>query len=243
MRWWKLGRRDADLERELRSDLDLEDEEQRESGVPAEEARYAAQRAFGNATLIREHTHEAWGWAPFEHLWQDVRYGLRQFVRNPGFTVVAVTTLGVGIGVNTTIFSAVSAILLRKPPVKAPDTLCAVSSKVFGGDDLRDRHTVSSGGRRLFPHPRNSLASGARVRRARYRSLASSGRCEREPCARILARRKSDWETDQAKAPWQFLVHRSRSRSGCPPRRGRQRGRANRLLSVYAGSRQLSLPG
>jgi hypothetical protein len=136
MRWWQLRRRDADLERELRSDLDLEQEEQRESGVPAEEARYAAQRAFGNATLIREHTHEAWGWAPFEHLWQDVRYGLRQFVRNPGFTVVAVTTLGVGIGVNTTIFSAVSAILLRKPPVKAPDTLCAVSSKVFGGDDL-----------------------------------------------------------------------------------------------------------
>jgi hypothetical protein len=136
MRWWQIWKRNEDLERELQSDLDLEEEEQRDQGLSPEDARYVALRAFGNTALIREHTHEAWGWALFEHLWQDVRYGLRQFVRNPGFTVVAVTTLAVGIGVNTTIFSAVSAILLRKPPVKAPDTLCAVSSKIFGGDDL-----------------------------------------------------------------------------------------------------------
>lgn len=56
MRWWQTRRRDADLERELRSDLELEEEEQRERGVPPEEARYAARRAFGNSTLIKEHT-------------------------------------------------------------------------------------------------------------------------------------------------------------------------------------------
>jgi hypothetical protein len=66
MRWWQIRKRDADLERELSSDLELEEEEQRDNGVPAEEAHYAAGRAFGNATLIREQTHEAWGWAPFE---------------------------------------------------------------------------------------------------------------------------------------------------------------------------------
>ena len=52
MRWWQIRKRDADLERELQSDLELEEEEQRERGLSAEEARYAARRAFGNTTLI-----------------------------------------------------------------------------------------------------------------------------------------------------------------------------------------------
>jgi hypothetical protein len=72
-----MKKRDAHLERELRSDLELEEEEQRDNGKSPEEARYAAQCAFGNLTLIREQTREAWGWAPFERFWQDVRYALR----------------------------------------------------------------------------------------------------------------------------------------------------------------------
>ena len=60
MRWWQVKKRDADLERELRSDLDLEEEEQqREQGLSPENARYAARLALGNAALIREQTHEA----------------------------------------------------------------------------------------------------------------------------------------------------------------------------------------
>ena len=58
MKWWQMRRRNADLERELQADLDLEEEEQREQGASPEEARYAARRAFGNTTLIREQTHE-----------------------------------------------------------------------------------------------------------------------------------------------------------------------------------------
>ena len=54
--WWRTKKRDADVERELRSDLELEEEEQREGGISEEEARYAALRAFGNLTLIREQT-------------------------------------------------------------------------------------------------------------------------------------------------------------------------------------------
>jgi len=73
-------------------------------------------------------------------IWQDVRYGLRQVRRTPGFTIVAVLTLGLGIAANTTIFSAVSAVLLRKPPVKDPDHLITVSSKniVRGSDLVKD---------------------------------------------------------------------------------------------------------
>jgi hypothetical protein len=69
MRWWRIRKRNADLERELRADLELEEEEQRASGLTAEEAHYAARRAFGNTTLIREQTHEAWGRAMSERLW------------------------------------------------------------------------------------------------------------------------------------------------------------------------------
>jgi hypothetical protein len=62
MNWWKINKRDADLERELRSDLEQEEEEQREAGRSPEEARNAALRSFGNPTLIREQTRAIWSW-------------------------------------------------------------------------------------------------------------------------------------------------------------------------------------
>ncbi len=123
MRWWQLQKRNADLERELRSDLELEEEEQRENSVPQEEARYAARRAFGNTTLIREQTHESWGWAGIERFVADARYAGRVLLKSPGFALTASLTLALGIGANAAIFSLVSAIILRPLPYPSPREL------------------------------------------------------------------------------------------------------------------------
>jgi hypothetical protein len=66
MRWWRRRQRERDLERELRSHLELEAEERQEDGVTAEEARYAARRAFGNRALVKEEVRESWGWISLE---------------------------------------------------------------------------------------------------------------------------------------------------------------------------------
>ena len=144
MRWWQIRKRDADLERELRSDLELEEEEQRENGLSAEEARYAARRAFGNTTLIREQTHEAWGWAPFERLLQDVRYALRQLWRSPAFSIVAMMTLALGIGATTAMFTLVYDVMLRPLPFAQPDRLVTIQEKVAEWSNLYPTLPVSA---------------------------------------------------------------------------------------------------
>jgi putative ABC transport system permease protein len=140
MKRWPIRRRDADLERELRSDLDLEEEEQRERGVPADEARSAALRAFGNPTLIRDQTYETWSWAAVERLLQDFRYALRQMGRSPGFAAAAVATLALGVGASTAIFSVADAVLLRPLPYPDPQRMVRIWEQAEDGHPMNLAH-------------------------------------------------------------------------------------------------------
>lgn len=126
MRWWQFGKRDADVEREIQSDLELEEQEQQERGASPDEARYAALRAFGNPTLIREQTSAVWAWTALENLLRDLRISARTLFRSPGFSVLAVLVMALCIGATTSLFTVVRSVLLRPLPFRDPDRLVMI---------------------------------------------------------------------------------------------------------------------
>ena len=121
--FWRRQRRDEELEDEIRSHLEMAARDRIERGASEEEARESARREFGNVGLVKEVTREMWGWTWLEQLGKDLHYGARMLLKSPGFALISIITLALGIGVNTAIFSVVDAVLLRPLHFIEPDSL------------------------------------------------------------------------------------------------------------------------
>jgi putative ABC transport system permease protein len=123
MRWWheikyfirRLNRRrsEQEVEEEIRTHLEIETREKIEAGLSPEEARYAARRAFGSIAIAKENSREVWGLRIFEILWQDLRYAMRMMLKRPGFTLIAIGMVAIGIAANTAVFSIADGLILR----------------------------------------------------------------------------------------------------------------------------------
>src|SRR5438876_1024250 len=109
----------VELEDEMRLHLDLR--ARKLQGLGVSDASYAAQRQFGNRTSLVELSSEMWGWGAWERLGSDIRHATRTLLKTPAFTVVAVLTLALGLGINTAIFSVVNAVMIRRLPYPEPD--------------------------------------------------------------------------------------------------------------------------
>jgi putative ABC transport system permease protein len=120
-------RHDRELDEEIASHLQLAIADRVERGESLEEATHAVRREFGNIGLVKEVTRDMWGWTAIEQAWQDVRYGWRALRKAPGFAGVAIMTFGLGIGVNSAMFSVINAVMLRPLPFPASDRLVDVS--------------------------------------------------------------------------------------------------------------------
>lgn len=129
-------RRYRELGESVREHLAERIDELVSEGMERRDAEFRARKEFGNVTRIEEQSREVWQWPRMESLWADVKFALRQMRKAPGFAVVVIITLALGIGANTTVFSIVDAVMMRPLPYAQPERLVQVTSREVTGAGL-----------------------------------------------------------------------------------------------------------
>ncbi len=171
---------DAEVEEELRFHFDKQVSKFVQSGLTPAEAKRRARLEFGGMEQLKEEHRDVRGVSFVETLMQDLHYAVRQLLKSPGFTAAAVLTLALGIAVNATMFSLVSAFLLRRPPGREPDRVAVVSSVNPAGGFLPDVLPVSAPNYLAWREANHVFADMDAAEEDRTVSLTPQGRSAEE---------------------------------------------------------------
>ena len=132
-RFFYRHRSDAEITQEIDLHLAAEIDDNLARGLSEEEARRQAHLKFGSPRRVREEVWQQNTLAFFENLWRDLHYAMRTLARTPGFTIVAVLVMALGIGANTALFTVVRSVLLKPLPFRDPDRLIQLYEKSPNG--------------------------------------------------------------------------------------------------------------